>query len=102
MKLNRSNPSNLVTGSGRCELDPYSLTCLSVLQSSSMTLNHLILFATLFAPCISQAQTKPNIILIFPDNLGVGEVSSYGGARGVPTPNIDRIGNEGIRLTNFN
>jgi arylsulfatase len=39
---------------------------------------------------------------MFPDNLGIGEVSSYGGARGVPTPNIDRIGEEGIRLTNFN
>lgn len=48
------------------------------------------------------AQKKPNVILIFPDNLGVGEVAAYGGARGVPTPNIDRIGTEGIRLTNFN
>jgi len=48
------------------------------------------------------AQKKPNVILIFPDNLGVGEVASYGGARGVPTPNIDKIGAEGIRLTNFN
>lgn len=50
----------------------------------------------------SVAQTKPNVVLIFPDNLGVGEVNSYGGVRGVPTPNIDRIGAEGIRLTNFN
>ncbi len=40
--------------------------------------------------------------MIFPDNLGVGEVASFGGARGVPTPNIDKIGKEGIRLTNFN
>jgi arylsulfatase len=57
----------------------------------------------LFAVCsAATAQKKPNIILIFPDNLGVGEVNAYGGARGVPTPNIDRIGNEGIRLTNFN
>ena len=48
------------------------------------------------------AQEKPNVILIFPDNLGVGEVGAYGGARGVPTPNIDRIGTEGMRLTNFN
>jgi arylsulfatase len=47
-------------------------------------------------------QAPPNIVLMFPDNLGVGEVSSYGGARGVPTPNIDRIAAEGIRLTNFN
>lgn len=51
---------------------------------------------------VSLAQKKTNIVLIFPDNLGIGEVSSYGGARGVPTPNIDQIGKEGIRLTNFN
>lgn len=48
------------------------------------------------------AQNKPNVVLIFPDNLGVGEVNVYGGVRGVPTPNIDKIGQEGIRLTNFN
>ncbi len=44
----------------------------------------------------------PNIVLMFPDNLGVGEVGCYGGARGVPTPNIDRIADEGIRFTDFN
>ncbi len=48
------------------------------------------------------SQNKPNIVLIFPDNIGIGELSSYGGTRGVATPNIDKIGNEGIRLTNFN
>jgi len=39
---------------------------------------------------------------MFPDNLGWGEVGAYGGVRGVPTPNIDRIADEGIRLDNFN
>jgi arylsulfatase A-like enzyme len=48
------------------------------------------------------SQTKPNVVLIFPDNLGMGEVNAYGGVRGVPTPNIDQIGQEGIRLNNFN
>ncbi len=48
------------------------------------------------------SQERPNIVLMFPDNLGIGEVGSYGGARGVPTPNIDRIADEGIRFTNFN
>jgi arylsulfatase len=47
-------------------------------------------------------QTRPNIVLMFPDNLGIGEVGCYGGARGVPTPNIDRIADEGIRFTDFN
>ena len=45
---------------------------------------------------------SPNIVLIFPDNLGWGEVGAYGSVRGVPTPNIDRIAAEGVRLTNFN
>jgi arylsulfatase A-like enzyme len=45
---------------------------------------------------------KPNIVLIFPDNLGWGEVGAYGSVRGVPTPNIDSIAAQGIRLDNFN
>ncbi len=46
--------------------------------------------------------SRPNIILIFPDNLGWGEVGAYGSVRGVPTPNIDSIAAQGIRLDNFN
>jgi arylsulfatase len=49
------------------------------------------------------AQTsRPNVVLIFPDNLGWGEVGAYGSVRGVPTPNIDSIAAQGIRLDNFN
>jgi arylsulfatase len=65
----------------------------------------LLRLAVLVAiPIIAAAQTqqRPNIVLMFADNLGWGEVGSYGSVRGVPTPNIDRIGAEGIRLTNFN
>jgi arylsulfatase len=50
-----------------------------------------------------QPQARPpNIVLIVPDNLGWGEVGVYGSVRGVPTPRIDRLAAEGIRLTNFN
>lgn len=65
--------------------------------------NSIQLFAFFLLICLSvKAQNKPNIVLIFADNLGIGEVNAYGGVRGVPTPNIDQIGQEGIRLTNFN
>jgi arylsulfatase len=47
-------------------------------------------------------QTRPNIVLIFPDNLGWGEVGVYGGVRGNITPRIDKLASEGLRLTNFN
>ena len=46
-------------------------------------------------------QRRPNIVLMFPDNLGWGEVGCYGSVRGVPTPRIDQIAAEGIRLTNL-
>ena len=49
-------------------------------------------------------QTKPNIVFIFADNLGYGEIGSYGGGitRGAPTPRLDALAREGTRLTNFN
>jgi arylsulfatase A-like enzyme len=62
----------------------------------------LALLAVLFAATASAQRTRPNIILMFPDNLGWGEVGAYGSVRGVPTPNIDSIATRGIRLDNFN
>ena len=47
-------------------------------------------------------QSRPNIVLMSPDNLGWGEVGVYGSVRGVPTPNIDGLARDGIRLNNFN
>jgi len=55
-----------------------------------------------FAQTQTRSPDRPNIVLMFPDNLGWGEVGAYGGNRGVPTPHIDRIAEMGIRLTNFN
>ena len=53
-------------------------------------------------PAAASADERPNIVLIFPDNLGWGEVGAYGSVRGAPTPNIDQLAADGIRLTNFN
>ena len=58
-------------------------------------------FTSAQAPARSD-QARPNIVLMFADNVGIGEVSSYGSARGVRTPSIDRIADEGMRFTNFN
>ncbi|MDA1080798.1 MAG: sulfatase-like hydrolase/transferase [Gemmatimonadetes bacterium] len=62
-----------------------------------------LLLSTVSASHLSAQQNqRPNIVLMFPDNLGWGEVGAYGSVRDVPTPNIDRIGAEGMRLNNFN
>lgn len=44
--------------------------------------------------------TKPNIILIFADDLGYGDLGCEGG-RIIRTPNLDRMAAEGVRLTDF-
>ena len=57
---------------------------------------------SLNAKAQSKEPTKPNILVIFGDDIGWMNVSSYGGdIMGVQTPNIDRIGKEGLRLTSF-
>lgn len=43
---------------------------------------------------------RPNIVLIYMDDMGYADVSSYG-AVDYLTPNIDRLANEGMRFTEF-
>jgi arylsulfatase A-like enzyme len=42
---------------------------------------------------------RPNILLIVSDDVGYADIGIYG-SRDIPTPNIDRIAQEGIRFTN--
>jgi arylsulfatase len=42
---------------------------------------------------------KPNIIVIFADDLGYGDLSCYGSK--ISTPNLDRMAQEGMRFTHF-
>jgi arylsulfatase A len=52
-------------------------------------------------PNIARAgEDKPNIILIFADDLGYGDVGCFG-AKGFQTPNLDKMAAEGLRLTSF-
>ncbi|MDO6802469.1 sulfatase [Wenyingzhuangia sp. 1_MG-2023] len=63
----------------------------------------IILVLVMFISNYSIAQKnkeEPNIILIFADDLGYGDISSYG-AKGVATPNIDKIGEDGIKFMDF-
>ncbi len=57
----------------------------------------LLLFQALFLP--GQTTEKPNIVLIYTDDLGYGDISAYGATK-LQTPNIDKIAQKGIRFTN--
>lgn len=43
---------------------------------------------------------RPNIIIIMADDLGFGDIGCYG-SRAISTPNIDRLADEGVKLTSF-
>src|SRR5271169_781868 len=78
-------------------------------NSSGVLSAAAVLSISILASTAAQAQSalsgaKPNVILIFMDNFAYGELGSYGGGitRGAPTPKLDRLAAEGLRLTNFN
>ncbi len=49
-------------------------------------------------------EKRPNIVIMLADNVGWGDIGIYGGGilRGAPTPHIDNLASEGLRLLNFN
>jgi arylsulfatase A-like enzyme len=46
----------------------------------------------------ADAETQPNIIIIYADDLGYGDVGAYG-ATELKTPNMDKLANGGVRFT---
>ena len=55
--------------------------------------------ALLPAAAQSAQPEKPNVIFIYADDLGYGDLECYG-AKQVQTPNVNRLANAGIRFTN--
>ena len=47
----------------------------------------------------SDKPDKPNILLIFADDMGYGDVSAYNPESKIPTPNIDRLATGGMKFT---
>ena len=56
-----------------------------------------------FIAVTAHAADKPNIIVIVSDDFGYGDAGVYGGGpgRGMPTPNLDRMAEEGITFFSF-
>lgn len=46
------------------------------------------------------AAAKPNIVIFLSDDMGWGQLA-FNGGKDIPTPNIDRIAREGVKLTQF-
>ncbi len=65
-----------------------------------LSMNKLLLSLTLAAGAVSSVAhaAPPNIVFIYADDLGYGDVSSYGATR-VQTPNFDKVARQGLRFT---
>lgn len=66
------------------------------------SLSGILLFFVFCFPSGATAQRKsqkPNVIFIYADDLGYGDLSSYGATK-ISTPNIDRLAQEGLKFTN--
>lgn len=59
----------------------------------------IFLFVFLFAKS-QTTDKKPNIIVIFVDDMGYGDVGAQGVLKDIKTPHIDQLANSGIRFTN--
>lgn len=72
-----------------------------------MNLKHLlpVIFLVILIGCNSSTEQeqdvkRPNIIYIMTDDMGYGDLGSYG-QQVIQTPNLDQLANSGIRFTNF-
>ena len=54
----------------------------------------------LMTTAVCAAAEKPNIVIIYIDDMGIGDIGCYGG-RFVPTPNIDKLAEEGLRFEQY-
>ena len=59
----------------------------------------VLLTATMLFTSVCRARERPHIVLMMADDLGWGDVG-YNGSR-IHTPNIDRLAQQGVRLTQF-
>ena len=68
--------------------------------SVNLGLSFLLSFSAAAYSQTSHERKKPNIIIIFMDDMGYGDLSCYG-ATGYKTQNIDQLATTGMRFTNF-
>ena len=75
-------------------------------MQKTTTLLLIVITTTFFLSCKSEKQSTsnstesrpPNVVIIYADDLGYGDVGAYG-AVNMPTPNIDKLANGGMRFT---
>ena len=66
------------------------------------TASAVLLLLSFTAVCTNAQEKKPNILVIFGDDIGYFNISAYNlGMMGYKTPNIDRVAQEGALFTDY-
>lgn len=84
---------------------------MSTLRTMASHLSSIVAATALLSPQAAPAQTtataasgsqkNPNVLMIYTDDMGYGDVSCFSDALKVKTPNIDRLAKEGMKFTQF-
>ena len=78
----------------------YIIKKLQVSKIRTIIISILLTFIALVIADGQAVDDKPNIVIIFTDDLGYGDLSSYGHPT-IRTPHIDQMADDGIRFTSF-
>lgn len=76
------------------------MNTLSVMTQRLLTRTLFLLFGVWAMNCASAADNKPNVILVLTDDQGYGDLGCTGN-KVIQTPNMDRLYDESVRLTDF-
>ncbi|MFP6858155.1 MAG: sulfatase-like hydrolase/transferase, partial [Roseibacillus sp.] len=69
-----------------------------ILPTGSPVLAKITTLTLLLATVVLNAAERPNVVIIYGDDVGYGDVGAYGATK-IPTPFIDKIASEGLRFT---
>jgi arylsulfatase A len=58
----------------------------------------ILFFSLVLSGCTTHTEEHPNIVIIYADDLGYGDISCQNTESKINTPNIDKLANEGIRF----
>lgn len=68
--------------------------------SSPATLLCIVLLSLRYVDALRSPPPRPNFLIIMADDLGIGDLGCYGNTS-IRTPNIDRLAEDGVRLTQY-
>src|SRR5580765_791303 len=96
-----SSPRAFLRRIGRCHrVRTIVKESFAVFRKADNVRSIVFLFSIFWGLLAGAAPERPNIVFILTDDMGYGDLGCYGGTI-VPTPNIDRLGQEGTRFTQF-